>query len=263
MPQEDKNILKLDRKVEKLRLTRSFESSQEGRKVMEEVFDNLTLGVIFKLTCEKRIASVDFPVSTGKEGNVFRATAPDGTLVALKIYRTSNATFKNISKYIEGDTRFKGLTGNPRKLIYAWCTKEFKNLNRLEQAGVRVPHPRRFMKNIIVMDYLGDAVMAAPQLRSVRLDEPQKVYREIIRFMKRAFQKAKLVHGDLSEYNILMHDGMPYIIDCGQAMLTDHPNAIEFLKRDVKNINRYFRNLDIKVWSDETVLKYVQGVREK
>jgi len=95
------------------------------------------------------------------------------------------------------------------------------------------------------------------------LDEPQKVYREIIRFMKRAFQKAKLVHGDLSEYNILMHDGMPYIIDCGQAMLTDHPNAIEFLKRDVKNINRYFRNLDIKVWSDETVLKYVQGVREK
>jgi serine/threonine-protein kinase RIO1 len=46
-------------------------------------------------------------------------------------------------------------------------------------------------------------------------------------------------------------------------MLTDHPNAIEFLKRDVKNINRYFRNLEVKVWSDETVLKYVQGVREK
>jgi RIO kinase 1 len=263
MPTEGKQILKLDRKVEKLRLTRSFESSQEGRKVMEEVFDNLTLGVIFKLTCEKRIASVDFPVSTGKEGNVFRATAPDGTLVALKIYRTSNATFKNIAKYIEGDTRFKGLTGNPRKLIYAWCTKEFKNLNRLEQAGVRVPHPKRLMKNVIVMDYLGDEVMAAPQLRSVRLDEPQKVYREIVRFMKRAFQKAKLVHGDLSEYNILMYDGLPYIIDCGQAMLTDHPNAIEFLRRDVRNINRYFHSLEVKVWTDETVLRYVQGVREK
>ncbi len=108
MPQRDKQILKLDRKVEKLRLTRSFESSQEGRKVMEEVFDNLTLGVIFKLTCEKRIASVDFPVPPARRGNVFRATAPDGTLVAHKIYRTSNATFKNIAKYIEGDTRFKG-----------------------------------------------------------------------------------------------------------------------------------------------------------
>ncbi|NLX47000.1 MAG: serine protein kinase RIO [Euryarchaeota archaeon] len=263
MPKEDSHILTLDRKVEKLRLTRSFESSQEGRKVMDEVFDNLTLGAIFKLTCEKRISSVDFPVSTGKEGNVFRATAPDGTFVALKIYRTSNATFKNIAKYIEGDTRFKGLTGNPRKLIYAWCTKEFKNLNRLEQAGVRVPHPRRFLKNVIVMDYIGDGVMAAPQLRSVRLDGPQKVYREIVRFMKRAFQKAKLVHGDLSEYNILVHEGAPYIIDCGQAILTDHPNAIDFLKRDVKNVNRYFRSIDVKVWSDETVLRYVQGVREK
>jgi RIO kinase 1 len=263
MPTEDEHILKIDRQVEKLRLTRSYESSSEGRKVMEEVFDNLTLGVIFKLTCEKRITSVDFPVSTGKEGNVFRATTPDGTLAALKIYRTSNATFKNIAKYIEGDTRFKGLTGNPRKLIYAWCTKEFRNLNRLEQAGVRVPHPRRFLKNIIVMDYIGDAVMAAPQLRSVHLDEPQKIYREVVNFMKRAFQKAKLVHGDLSEYNILMHEGKPYIIDCGQAMLTDHPNAMEFLKRDVKNINRYFRNIDVKVWSDETVLKYIQGVRKK
>jgi len=263
MPHEDKNILKLDRKVEELRLTRSLESSTEGRKVTEEVFDRLTMGVIFKLTCEKRFVSIDFPVSTGKEGNVFRATAPDGSFVAVKIFRTSNATFKNISRYIEGDPRFVGLSGNTRKLIYAWATKEFKNLCRLEAAGVRVPHPSRFLKNVIVMDYIGDEVMAAPQLRSVRLDNPQKVYREIVRFMKRAFQKAKLVHGDLSEYNILMHEGKPYIIDCGQAMVTEHPNALDFLKRDIKNINRYFRSAGVEVWSDETVLKYVKGVRRE
>ena len=263
MPKEDPNILKLERQVAGLRLTRSFEGSQEGRKVTEEVFDRLTLGVIFKLTCEKRITGIDFPISTGKEGNVFRATAPDGELLVLKIYRTTNATFKNIAKYIEGDPRFKGLSGNPRKLIYAWATKEFKNLCRLEQAGVRVPHPRRFLKNVILMDYLGDENMAAPQIRTVRLEEPQKVYREIVRFMKRAYQKAKLVHGDLSEYNILFHEGEPYIIDCGQAMLTDHPNAVEFLKRDIKNINRYFRSLDVKVWNDQTVLRYIQGVQRQ
>ncbi|MDD1772887.1 MAG: serine protein kinase RIO [Methanomassiliicoccales archaeon] len=263
MSKEDRNILKLERDVDKLRLTRSFSNSQEGRKVMEEVFDNLTLGVIYKLTCEKRISTVDFPISTGKEGNVFRATTPDGEHVALKIFRTSNSTFKNIAKYIEGDPRFKGITGNTRKLIYAWTTKEYKNLCRLEAAGVRVPHPRRFIRNVIVMDYLGDEVMAAPQIRTVRLEHPQKVYREIVRFMKRAYQKAKLVHGDLSEYNILFHDGEPYIIDCGQGMLVDHPNSLEFLKRDIKNINRYFRSLDVEVWSDETVLKYVKGVRRE
>lgn len=263
MPHEDKHILRLDRKVDELRLTRSFESSSEGRRVTEEVFDRLTLGVIHKLTMEKRIVSVDFPVSTGKEGNVFRATTPDGTYVALKIFRTSNATFKNIARYIEGDPRFVGLSGNTRKLIYAWTTKEFKNLCRMEKAGVRVPHAYRFLKNVIVMDYIGDGRMAAPQLRSVRLNEPQKVYREIVRFMKRMYQRAKLVHGDLSEYNILMHEGKPFIIDCGQAMVTEHPNALEFLQRDIKNVNRYFRSLDVEVWSEATVMRYVKGVRER
>lgn len=263
MKKEDANILKLERQVAGLRLTRSFESSQEGRKVTEEVFDRLTMGVIFKLTCEKRIVDIEFPISTGKEGNVFRATTPDGGFVALKIFRTTNSTFKNIGKYIEGDKRFTGLSGNPRKLIYAWCTKEFKNLCRLEAAGIRVPHPSRFLKNVIVMDYIGDEHMAAPQIRTVRLDEPQKIYREILRYMKRAYQKAKLVHGDLSEYNILFHEGKPYIIDCGQAMLADHPNAIEFLKRDIKNINRYFRSLDVEVWSDQTVLRFVKGVQRE
>jgi len=124
-----------------------------------------------------------------------------------------------------------------------------------------VPHPYRFLKNVIIMDYLGDENMAAPQLRTVRLEEPNKVYREIVMFMKRMYQKARLVHGDLSEYNILFHEGKPYIIDCGQAMVTDHPNAVDFLKRDIKNINRYFRSLDVKVWSDQTVLRYVQGVQ--
>ena len=66
-------------------------------------------------------------------------TAPEGGFVALKIFRTSNATFKNIARYIEGDPRFVGLSGNTRKLIYAWTTKEFKNLCRMEKAGVRVP----------------------------------------------------------------------------------------------------------------------------
>jgi RIO kinase 1 len=263
MPREERHILELDRKVEKLRLNRSYQSSKEGRKVIEEVFDRMTMEVIFKLTCEKRIASVDFPISTGKEGNVFRATAPDGGHLALKIFRISNATFKNIAKYIEGDPRFKGLSGNTRKLIYAWATKEFKNLCRLEAAGVRVPHPQRFLRNVILMDYLGDERMPAPQLRSVRMEQPQKVYREIVRFMKRAYQRAKLVHGDLSEYNILVHQGKPYIIDCGQAMLTEHPNSLELLKRDVRNINRYFAGLGVEVWSEGTVLRYVRGVRKE
>jgi RIO kinase 1 len=60
-----------------------------------------------------------------------------------------------------------------------------------------------------------------------------------------------------------MHQGKPYIIDCGQAMVTEHPNSLAFLERDVKNINRYFAGLGVDVWNEGTVLRYVLGVKRQ
>jgi RIO kinase 1 len=263
MPKNDNTFSDLDRKVENLRLKRSEDAQDEARKTLDEVFDRQTMFAIDKLMKMGVLESIDFPISTGKEGNVFRVTTPENEILAMKVYRTSNSTFHNIAKYIEGDPRFKGLQGSHRKIIFAWAAKEFKNLCRMTEAKVRVPEPVKFHKNILFMEYIGTEEQPAPSLKNSRLENPDEIYEKILKYMKLMYRKAELVHGDLSEYNILLENGEPVIIDVGQAMLVDHVNSLEFLNRDIGNINHYFRSLDIKTKTDAEVLKFIQGAKKK
>ena len=200
------------------------------------------------------IDAVRYPVSTGKEGNVFFATDEDGDPVALKIFRTSTSTFKNVARYIEGDPRFKGVSGNRWKLIYAWTNKEFRNLQRYAEAGLPVPEPITFDNNCLLMEYIGDESCPAPQLKDVKLDDPTDMYDEVLSFIIDGWKDAHLVHGDLSEYNVLVWDGQPIMIDCGQAMTNDFFNAKDLLKRDIANINRFFRNRGADVIESDKIM---------
>ncbi len=258
MPWEDTYSI-LERKVEALR---KKDKSTEDRKVIDEVFDKDTLLAVYKLMKEGIIDTVEFTISTGKEGNVFLATDPEGGFVALKIFRISTSTFKNISRYIEGDPRFRGILGSHRKMIFAWTNKEFRNLQRLHEAGVRVPEPLGSHHNLLAMEYIGDENSPSPIMKDVELEDPGSVYEELVKFVRLAYQRARLVHGDLSEYNVLMDGGRPVLIDCGQAMLTEHPNAIDFLRRDLKNLNRYFLSLGVDVMDHKSAMEMVMGVRK-
>ncbi len=226
----------------------------DERETYAEVFDRQTLMVLYDYMTRGHIDMIHYPVSTGKEGNVFYATDEDGEGVAVKIFRTSTSTFKRVSKYIEGDPRFKGLTGNRRKLIYAWTNKEFRNLDRYCEAGLPVPEPIAFRKNVLLMEYIGDENGPAPQLKDVQMDDPTAMYDDVVSFIIDGYRDAHLVHGDLSEYNILVWDGEPIMIDCGQAMTADHFNAEEYLRRDIGNINRFFRNRGADIIDPETIL---------
>ena len=245
-----------ERKIEALRVK---DKSTDDRQVMDEVFDKETFLSIYKLMKDKIIETVEMPISTGKEGNVFLCTSPEKTLLALKIYRISNSTFKRITKYIEGDPRFKGLVGSHRRIIFAWATKEFRNLQRLEKAGVRVPSAIRYYRNLLAMEYIGTEEAPAPMMRNVTLKNPEKTYKTLVKYVKLAYKKAELVHGDLSEYNVLIQDDKPIIIDCGQSMMTDHPNASEFLRRDIVNLNRYFSSIGVEVIEPEKLFQMVTG----
>ena len=217
------------------------------RKVVDEVFDKRNLMRLYKMFSDGVIERLDFPIATGKEGNVFRATTSDGRLVAVKIYRTTTATFKDMAKYVQGDPRFKGITSNRRRMILAWAAKEYANLRRLTDAGVRVPKPIAHHQNIVVMEYIGTEVEPARELRDVLLEDPEIVARKILEFIRRAYQKADLVHGDVSEFNVLMLGGEPVLIDVGQGVLREHPLAEELLERDVANVARYFRKYGIDI----------------
>ena len=240
----------LERHVDALKTDRTGDERQTDA----EVFDRRTLLTIYDMMTAGYIDMVHYPVSTGKEGNVFYATDEDGDGMALKIFRTSTSTFTRVAKYIEGDPRFRGATGNRWRMIYTWVNKEFKNLARYAEAGIPVPEPITFNQNCLLMEYIGDETGPAPQLRECVLEDPTETYDDVISFIIDGWQEAHLVHGDLSEYNILMWDGQPVMIDVGQAMTTDNYNAKELLERDIRNVNAFFRKRGADVIEDAVVL---------
>ena len=241
---DEKRLKKLDKKL-------NFVISKIGvdRKTQDEVFDKSTLHTLEKLISNRIIDILDFPISTGKEGNVFRGVTPKKKLVAVKIYRTNTSTFKHISKYIIGDPRFKSIRQTRRDIIFAWTKKEFKNLERLKKVGIKAPKPIVFNKNVLVMEYIGDKKRAAPLLKDIVLEEPRKVFNVLIDYISIMYKKAGLVHGDMSPYNVLFFKNKPYLIDLGPGVLTEHPNSHEYLLRDIHNIVIYFKKY--KIQADE------------
>jgi RIO kinase 1 len=206
------------------------------RRVFDQVFDRLTLMALYKLMKSGIIETLDFPVARGKEAHVFHGTNLAGEPVAVKIFHTSNAVFKNLIQYIEGDPRFTGLRRKHRDLVEVWVRKEYRNLNRLARWGLNVPEPLGVHKNVLVMEYVGTATSPSPKLREVEVDDVQTVYDDLLRFLAVAWQKAEMVHGDFSPYNILWHGGRACVIDVGQAVVESHPKAQEFLVRDVTRL---------------------------
>ena len=228
------------------------------RKTQDDVFDKSTLSSLEKLISNKVIDTLDFPISTGKEGNVFRGTSPNKKHIAVKIYRTSNSTFKHMAKYIVGDPRFKSIHKTRRDIIYNWTKKEFLNLEKLLMADIRAPRPIEKIKNVLVMEYIGDSEKPAPLMKDVELKNPEKIFLTLIDFISKMYKKVELVHSDMSAFNVLIYKDQPYIIDLGQGVLLEHQNAHEFLKRDIHNIVKFFKKYDIesdeiKIYNDITM----------
>jgi len=223
------------------------------RRVFDQVFDRLTLMSLYKLMKNEVIDTVDFPVARGKEAHVFHGTDPQGKPVAIKIFHTSNAVFKNLIQYIEGDQRFGGLRRRHRDLVDIWVRKEQRNLARLSKWGLRVPKPLGLNKNVLVMEYLGDDASPYPKLREVIVENPQEVFEELLEFLAVSWQKANLVHGDFSPFNILWSDDGPVVIDVGQAVIQSHPKAQEFLIRDVTRLVEWANKNGIKIELAEAI----------
>lgn len=244
----------LERKIDALK---KKDKCLEDRKTYDEVFDHNTLLALYKLISSGVIETLEYPISTGKEGNVFLATGKNNEFFAVKIYRVATATYKNLTKYIAGDPRFRNIPRDRRGIIFLWAQKEYKNLFRIFSAGIAAPEPKKLIKNVLVMTYIGSEERAAPMLKDAILSDPKKAFEIILENVKNLYQKAKLVHGDLSEYNILVHDDDYFIIDVGQSVVLEHPLAEELLRRDVANITRFFCKLGVP--STETdVLNYIK-----
>lgn len=226
-------------------------------KVSDDVFDDVTLLALYKLVHKKHLSLIGGSISTGKEANVFYGER-DGTSIAIKIYRIRTANFTTMSSYIVGDRRFSRVKKSRKELVFAWTRKEFSNLARAREAGIPVPEPLVWDRNILIMSYLGEGEIPYPQLKNAVIDDPEDIYAIIMNYIDLLYKKAELVHGDLSEFNILYGD-QPYLIDMGQSVTRDHPRAYQFLMRDIRNINRFFKNrCDIR--NDVEIFNTITGL---
>jgi RIO kinase 1 len=241
-----------------------LERRQEEFEVIEEVFDRLTLEGVYRLIHRKVIDEIHGVIKAGKEARIYWGKNPEGVELAIKIYYTATAEFrKGMMQYIQGDPRFKRVRrSSPRSIIYTWTQKEYKNLQLADEAGVCAPKPIDFYRNILVMSFIGYDGIPAPLLREIDIAYPDNFYRKLLGEMRLLYTKAGLVHGDLSEYNVMVWEEAPVIFDISQALLTNHPLSEHLIGRDVSNINSYFRRLGVDVFDDENVEVWVKGESE-
>jgi len=228
------------------------------RATIEEVFDQSTLMVLYNFLNKGILDEVHGVVNAGKEARVYYGKNKEGEERAVKIYLTASAEFrKGMLKYIEGDKRFKSVKRDTRSLISTWAQKEYRNLQQAVKAKVRVPKPIAVERNVLIMEFIGKNGVSAPSLREQPVNNPQKLYEQLLVSLKRLYCKAELVHGDLSEYNIMMWKGKPVIFDVSQAVPVSHPMAGFLLRRDLGNLNRFFSRLGVKVVPVEEAFKRV------
>ena len=228
------------------------EKRSEEYEVLEEVFDRSTLMVIYDFLNKGTIDEIHGVVKAGKESRVYWGKDKQGNELAIKIYLTVSAEFrKGMLKYIEGDPRFKGVRHDTRSLIFAWAQKEFKNLELATMAGVRVPKPIAVKNNVLIMEFIGENGVCALSMKEQPPKNPEKTYNTLLMYLKRLYNKAELVHGDLSEYNIMIWKNRPVIFDMSQAVPLSHPMADFLLHRDLTNLNKFFSRLGVNVPSVE------------
>ncbi len=233
-------------------------------KVVEGVIDPPTLKTVYRLFKRTELDKVHGVISAGKEANVYRGELLDGTSVAIKIYRMSTAETDFMKEYMIGDPRFKRVGKRSRVLIPQWAMKEYKNLVRYHEAGIRVPKPIAIDRNVLVMEFIGnqETQQAAPAIKDVTISNPVRTYNIIINMIEEGYTKAKLVHADLSEYNILWSNG-PVIIDVSQAVVKDHDNAPKYLYRDIQNVTYFFNRLDVDTPDPEEITSHILSEGEK
>eukprot|EP00834_Sanchytrium_tribonematis_P004281 NODE_202_length_13094_cov_1.571528.p3 type:complete len:450 gc:universal NODE_202_length_13094_cov_1.571528:764-2113(+) len=287
---------KLDNKVKRFeqKLTSQLtKNMSEHVKTIEQCLDGRTVAILYKWINNDILQAIYGCIKTGKEGNVYygkigqncvdqmksgnivglscsnveSVEAKSGSIAALKIYKTSCMTFKSRTRYMDGERRFRTFCkSNSRKLATAWGEKEIRNLNRLFNSGIICPRPIGVKLHIILMEFIGnvnneDDVEAAPRIGDVKGDTEfwSEIYIEILLILYRIYHDAQLIHADFSEYNILFHNEKLWVIDVAQAVERNHPHALEFLKADISNVERFCKSKNVKVFSRSFVLDWVLG----
>ena len=214
-------------------------------------------------------------VKTGKEADVFlleRAVPGDpaqSSILAAKRYRgRETSDFHRSAQYQEGrrmrntrDMRAVNRGSSYGRAVSAgrWAYAEFEALCTLYDAGVPVPYPVQVNGTEILMEFIGSGITAAPRLAQLRAStsELADLFSQVVEIM-RLFARAGVAHGDLSAYNLLVHDGRVIVIDLPQLVeVASNPNGMSMLQRDCANVCDWFTRRGLECDAEEIFAELV------
>ncbi len=229
---------------------------QNASKILSDLQNQGILNEITGTIASGKEAGV-FLASLGLKGEILCQNMSITSPIVIKIFRTSTLNFKKIQTYITGDIRFKKYSKKSRSFIKLWVEKEFRNLSRSVSAGINVPKPILVKNNVLLMELIGKNGFPSPLLKTVPQKASISTLETLLNQITIMYQKAGLVHADLSPYNIIMKDVTPYLIDMSQSVLVSHPKAHVFLKRDISNILTFFNKLNIPIPDSESIYQKI------
>jgi len=232
------------RKLERRKLKR-LEKDSETYKIMADVFDSSTLMTLYHMINRGIFDELHGVVSTGKEANIFCALDKQGNYLAIKVYRIATSDFKTMYRYLVGDPRFRTFRRERRNIIYTWVSREFKNLQRAHEANIPAPKPIDRENNVLAMEFIGEEGLPYPRMKDSPPKNPKTIFKELLKAVEALYSKGKLVHADLSEYNVLVRPD-PVLIDFSMATDIKNPMSDELLLRDLGNLVNYFHKLKVK-----------------
>ncbi|ADY01168.1 RIO-like serine/threonine protein kinase fused to N-terminal HTH domain [Vulcanisaeta moutnovskia 768-28] len=246
----------IDRSLKKLNalgMVIRYRGNYTGYRLTFMGYDSLALHTLAKRGILERVSPT--PIGVGKESDVYAGDAVGDGKVVLKFHRLGRTSFRQIR-------RFRSWIGNRRHITWLYESRlsahtEYKALVLAYNAGLNVPRPITVNRHTVVMSYINGV-----QLSEVGdVEDSEDLYWSIIENIKRLFADVGIVHGDLSEFNIMidLDSGDPYIIDWPQWVPRNALGALDMLRRDIINITRYFmKKFKLGIDSNE-VYNYVVG----
>ena len=236
-------------KLNKLGLIYRIKGAYVGYTLNYAGYDCLAINTLVKAGV---IDSFGQSLGVGKEADVYDALSPDGKRIAVKFHRLGRISFRQTR-------RKRGYTREHSTWLFqshVSAEKEFQAMQLAYRNGVSVPEPISQNRHVIAMGMIEGAELS----KYKEIPKPKKILKEILRNVRKAYLKAHIIHGDLSDYNIILKpDGHILIIDWPQYVKSDHANAEELLERDLKNVLTFFnRKFNVKVAIEEAC-DYVTG----
>jgi RIO kinase 2 len=236
-------------KLNKLNLIFQKSGAYVGHTLNYIGYDCLAINTLVKAGV---ISAFGHTIGVGKEADVYEALTPQDVRIAVKFHRLGRISFRQTR-------RLRSYTAEHAGWLYQShlaAEKEFEALKLVYAQGVAVPKPISHNRHVIAMGMIEGAELS----KYKDVGDAKKVLKEIYLNVKKSYLKAHVIHGDLSDYNIILKpDGHVLIIDWPQYVPTTHPNASDMLERDIKNVADYFsRKYSVKVDLKE-VYQYATG----